>query len=112
MTRRPLCKVQSFDPSNRPMAPAFGQDQRLDVGIGALWRAVGPMTARLQALEAVGLVAGQMLVGGLAADAKVLAQLGEREAVAVREMNESDDLFHVGYLVPGYTPYVYPISPV
>ena len=65
-----------------------------------------PVTARLQAFEASGLVAGQMLVGGLAADAKLLAQLGEREAVAVREMHESDDLFHVGYLVPGHAPYV------
>lgn len=49
-------------------------------------------------------VAIQMLVSGLAADAELRAKLREREAVALCQHAESNDLFHRGVLVPGHYP--------
>jgi len=78
----------------RAMQPAFRENQGLHRLVGAQRKAVRPMTARLQSLQARSRVALQVFVAGLAADAELLAQLRDREAVALRQYNESINLFH------------------
>jgi hypothetical protein len=44
-----------------------------------------PVTARLECLQSAGRVAFQMLVRGLAANPKLLAQIGDREPIGLRQ---------------------------
>jgi len=86
----------------RAVQPAFGEDQGFHRLIGALRKLVRPMAADGQALQSLGGLPLQVLVAGLAADAKLLAQLVDRETVTLRQDNESIDFIHVGYVFPGH----------
>ncbi len=78
------------------MEPAFGEDQRLHRLIRSLRKRVRPMAAQLQPLPSLQRVPRQMFIASLAADAKLRAQLRDRETVGLREYNESINLFHNG----------------
>lgn len=56
-------------------------------------------------------VAFSPLVAGLPVDVEIRAQRREREAACGRETDELMFLFHEGYLLPGHSLKVYPMSP-
>ena len=60
------------------------------------------MAAWPQPVEPLGRVAGQVLVAGLPADAKLLAQIGDRETVRLRQRNKANEFFHRAYSGPGH----------
>jgi hypothetical protein len=84
------------------MQPALGQNQALHCLIGALRKVVGAMAARSQAFDSFELIALQMLVPSLAANAKLLTELGDGKSPALSERGESDYLIVLGDLVPGH----------
>ena len=71
-------------PPSAMQAP-FGEDELLNINIGAMRAGVRPVATRLQALEAIERVAGQVFIAGLAADAELLAQIAEYKAVCLSE---------------------------
>jgi len=90
----------------RAVLATLGEDQGFDLGVRAMPAVVRTVAASLESFESVIRVTGQMLVASLAADPKLLAQICDRETVAARQHNKSNDLFHGGYLVPGHSPEV------
>jgi hypothetical protein len=84
----------------RAVQPPLGEDQRLHRLVRALREVMRPVAARLQALQTLGGVALQVFVPGLAADAKLLAQIGDRESTTAREHHKARYLFHLGYVFP------------
>lgn len=61
-----------------------------------------PVAALLQALQAARSVALQMFVASLPAYPKLLAQLRDREPIALCQHDEPSDCFHRGYFFPGH----------
>jgi len=58
------------------------------------------MTARLQRLQASGGIPLEVLVSRLAANGELLAQIGDRKSIGLRQRNKTNDLFHRGYSLP------------
>jgi len=58
------------------------------------------MAVRLQPFEPTGRLSLQMLIAGLAADSKLLTQLGHRKARTLRQHHKSNNLFHWAYIFP------------
>jgi len=86
-----------------PVLAAFPQDQLRNPQGGLMRTAVRPAAALTQTRRAILTETDHPLVAGLAADAKVRAQLREGEAAGGRETDELMLLFHEGYLVPGHS---------
>ena len=84
------------------MQPALLNDQRLDDLVGELRKVMRAVAALRQAIEPARGVSFQVFVAGLSADPKLLAQLSDREPVALGLHDESSDLFHRGYFFPGH----------
>src|SRR5690606_37555692 len=63
----------------------------------ALVRPVARCRQRLQSTSSVTL---EMLVAGLAANPELLAQIGHRKPVGLRQRHKTNDLFHRGYGLP------------
>lgn len=83
-----------------PMPPAFTDNQRLHFLLRALGAVMRSVAAWLQCFESAGGVTLEVLVGRLAADPKLLAQVRDREPVGLRQRDESNDLFHWGDTFP------------
>jgi hypothetical protein len=81
---------------------ALSDDEGFHLDVGALWRVLGSMAAWPQPVEPFGRVAGQVLVAGLPADPKLLAQIGDRETVRLRQRNKANEFFHRAYSGPGH----------
>jgi len=94
------------------MQPTLGQNQLLHLLRRPLWKLMWSVTACSQPRQTGSRVPRQMFVAGLTADAKLFAQFGEGIPVALRQHDESYDLFHLSDLVPGHSLKVSPITPV
>ena len=85
--------------------PAAGSDPTglfEDVGWGRVGAAVGPVRAVLEAFRTEGLVPVDPLVGGLAANAVSVAELGDGEATALPLHDELLPFGHGIGLLPGH----------
>jgi hypothetical protein len=61
------------------------------------------VAARLQTSQSVQGVTFQVFVAGLATDPELLTQIRDRESIGLRQHNEANSLFHLGYILPRHS---------